>query len=148
MVEVVVGNQKWNRGAALAIRQAVFVTERGIAREDEFDDKDTDDTIYAVVYADPAHPVATARFEQVGDDTVRPGRVATMPDGRHHGYGAMALRGLEQYAIEQGLTKSLIHGELDAIPFYERLGYVADDTIFYEDGAPVKTLTKELKAGS
>ncbi|MBT9672515.1 GNAT family N-acetyltransferase [Secundilactobacillus kimchicus] len=144
MVEVVVGRQKWNRGAALAIRQMVFVTERGIAREAEFDDKDTDETIYAVVYEDTAHPVATARYEAIDHQTVRPGRVATVATARYHGYGAQALLALEAYARQQGLTMAVIHGELDAVPFYERLGYHATGKVFEEDDVPVQELRKNL----
>lgn len=142
-IEVVIGNQKWNRAAALAIRQAVFVTERKIAREDEFDQKDTDETIYAVAYEDKFHPVATARYEKI-KQTVRPGRIATMKVARRKGYGAIVLRAIEDYGMAQGATKSLIHGEIDAIPFYEQLGYKVVSKVFFEDDVPAKVLEKQL----
>ncbi|KRM57669.1 GNAT family N-acetyltransferase [Secundilactobacillus malefermentans] len=143
-MELIVGNQKWNRGAALFIRQSVFVTERGIAREDEFDAKDTDETIYVVAYEDASHPAATARYEKMDAETVRPGRVATLPAYRHQGLAAKVLNALEEFARKQGLTRSLIHGELDAVGFYEKMGYQVASAPFEEDGAPVVTLTKQL----
>lgn len=142
-IEVVIGNQKWNRAAALSVRQAVFVTERKLARQDEFDEKDTDDTVYAVAYEDEFHPVATARYEQI-EQTVRPGRIATLKSARRHGYGAIVLRAIEDYGISQGAKQSLIHGEIDAVPFYKKMGYKVVSEEFLEDGVPAKALEKKL----
>ncbi|BBM20041.1 putative acetyltransferase [Lactiplantibacillus plantarum] len=56
-----------NRAAAYALRQAVFVEERGIAATVEFDEKDTDERLYGVAYLRPDLPVATLRLEPQAD---------------------------------------------------------------------------------
>lgn len=51
-------NDAPNRAAAYALRQAVFVEERAIPAAVEFDDKDTDERLYGVLYLKPDLPVA------------------------------------------------------------------------------------------
>ncbi|WP_369403940.1 hypothetical protein [Secundilactobacillus silagei] len=48
------GSEPWNHAAALYVRMNVFVLERTIAIEDEFDDHDEADRVYVVIYSDKA----------------------------------------------------------------------------------------------
>lgn len=121
----------------------VFVLERSISLKDEFDGDDHDGAIYVVVY-DQEKPVATGRFIQVDGQTVRPGRIAVLKDYRSKGLGELVINELETYARKQGCNASIIHGELSAAGFYEKLGYMRDSDIYDEDGVPCVTLTKTL----
>jgi len=132
------------QAAAYALRQAVFVEERGIAAEIEFDDKDTDDRLYLVAYAESNLPVATLRLEPQADQTMRFGRVCTRQSYRGHGIGQQLLTAAENWARQQGYTQGLIHGEVSAQGFYERCHYHVTAGPYDEDGAPVVVMMKQF----
>lgn len=132
------------QAAAYALRQAVFVEERGIAATVEFDDKDTDDRLYLVAYAKPNLPVATLRLEPQADQTMRFGRVCTRKSYRGQGIGQQLLHAAESWAVEHGYTQGLIHGEVSAQGFYERCHYQVTAGPYDEDGAAVVVMMKQF----
>ncbi|SFC62397.1 Predicted N-acyltransferase, GNAT family [Alkalibacterium subtropicum] len=142
-MKVHAGSENWNRAAAFYVRMQVFVLEREISLQEEFDSKDTDGTVYVVLY-DDGKPVATGRYKEIDSETIRPGRIAVLKDYRKQGLGEQLLKELEKIGQKNGCTKSVIHGELTAAEFYEKLGYVRVSDIYYEDGAPCVTLNKQL----
>ncbi|HEL1004171.1 TPA: GNAT family N-acetyltransferase [Streptococcus equi subsp. zooepidemicus] len=143
MTRVIVGNQPFQRAASLYIRYQVFVLERQIDRQDEFDCFDDNDRVYAVLY-DGDQPVSTARFLPTAKDQARLTRVATLRQYRGRGYGAQVIEALEQYAREQAYERLVIHSELSAQSFYEGIGYQAFGEPYYEDGEPCQSLVKYL----
>lgn len=138
-----VGSENWNRAAAFYVRMQVFVLEREISLQEEFDSEDTDGTVYVVLY-DEDKPVATGRYKEIDSDTIRPGRIGVLKDYRRQGLGERVVKELEKLGQKNGCTKSVIHGELTAAKFYEKLGYSRVSDVYYEDGAPCVTLDKEL----
>ncbi|GHP13717.1 N-acetyltransferase [Lentilactobacillus fungorum] len=139
---LIVNSTKPIRAAAAYIRLSVFVLERGIALTDEFDDKDSDDMIYAVLFKE-SQPIATCRFEQLDATTLKIGRVATLKAYRGHGYGRQVITAMENRAKEAGLTQSIIHSELTAQGFYEKMGYRPISDVFLEDGVPCIIVKKD-----
>lgn len=137
-------NDAPNRAAAYALRQAVFVEERAIPAAVEFDDKDTDERLYGVLYLKPDLPVATLRLEPQADQTMRFGRVCTRKAYRGRGLGRELLTAAEKWALASGFTHGRIDGELSAQSFYEQCGYRVTAGPFEEDGAPVVVLKKTL----
>ena len=121
----------------------VFVMGREIPLEEEFDSEDKDGTVYVVVY-DGDKPVATGRYKQIDAETIRPGRIAVLKDYRKQGLGESVVKALEDLGKERGCTKSVIHGELTAAEFYEKLGYTRDSDVYLEDDVPCVTLKKTL----
>jgi len=143
-MELVISNAPFNRAAALSLRQAIFVTERGIPRDVEFDDRDTADRVYVNLYQDTTHPVATLRLEPQSSQEMRFGRVCTRQDLRGQGLGRRLLSAAETWSRDHGYTTGVIHGEVSAQGFYEHCGYSIADGPFDEDGAPVVVLHKVL----
>ncbi|WP_203640947.1 GNAT family N-acetyltransferase [Levilactobacillus andaensis] len=143
-MEIVISTEPYNRAAALSLRQATFVTERGISRDVEFDDRDTPERQYVVAYQRPELPVGTLRLEPQSDTEMRFGRVCTSQAVRGQGIGSQVLRAGEDWAKAHGFTIGIIDGELTAKTFYERCGYHVVGEPFAEDGAPVVTLKKKL----
>lgn len=143
-MEIHTGSEPWNHAAALYIRMNVFVLERTIAMQDEFDDNDEPDRVYVVAYTDDGQPAATGRFQTIDETTMRPGRIATLKDYRGQHLGAQVIKALEDYGIAHGYTKSVIHSEMTAQGFYERQGYQVASEPYEEDGVPAITLTKSL----
>ncbi|MFD1420830.1 GNAT family N-acetyltransferase [Lactiplantibacillus songbeiensis] len=137
-------NVTYNRAAAYALRQAVFVEERGIPANVEFDTKDDDERLYLVAYETPDLPVATLRLEPQLHHVMRFGRVCTRQDHRGQGIGQQLLTRAELWAQNHGYTSGLIHGELTAQTFYERCGYTVTAGPYDEDGAPVVVMKKHF----
>jgi len=136
-------NVAYNRAAAYGLRQAVFVEERGIPANVEFDNKDDDERLYLVAYEQPdLVPVATLRLEPQLDHVMRFGRVCTRKDHRGQGIGQQLLTRAEIWAQNHGYTSGLIHGEVTAQSFYERCGYTVKAGPYSEDGAPVVVMVK------
>ncbi|MFC6181559.1 GNAT family N-acetyltransferase [Lactiplantibacillus daowaiensis] len=135
-------NVAYNRAAAYALRQAVFVEERGIPADVEFDQKDNDERLYVVAYEQPDLPVATLRLEPEAHHVMRFGRVCTRKRYRGQGIGQQLLTKAEVWAQGHGYTQGLIHGEVTAQSFYERCGYTVQAGPYDEDGAPVVVMQK------
>lgn len=138
-----VGNAAYLRAASSFIRMQVFVLERSLALADEFDQNDTSDTIYSVLF-DGAVPVATARLLGGEDKVARIGRVATLKEYRGKQLGRQVVKALEDVALEQQAKQLLIHAELTAAGFYEKLGYLKIGEPYEEDGVSCITLEKRI----
>ncbi|BBA92977.1 GNAT family N-acetyltransferase [Streptococcus ruminantium] len=138
-----IGSEPWERASALYVRYRVFVLERNIAKEDEFDRHDEKGRVYANLYLD-RKPVSTGRFLPIGQGQARLTRIATLKKYRGNGYASKIIRALEDYALEVGIHQLLIHSELTAKSFYESLGYQATSDIYQEDGEWCQTLTKTI----
>lgn len=142
-VSLEVGTAVYLRAASSYIRMQVFVLEKSLALSDEFDQNDTPDTIYAVLYAGTL-PIATARLLQESNRVARIGRVATLKEYRGKQLGSQVVTALEVLAEEKGVEQILIHAELTAAKFYENLGYTRIGDPYDEDGVPCITLEKWL----
>ncbi|MFV0560404.1 MAG: GNAT family N-acetyltransferase [Enterococcus sp.] len=132
----------WQRAASCYIRMKVFVLEKGIAIEDEFDQFDSDDTLYVVIY-DEHQPVATGRLLEEDAATARFTRIAVLKEYRKHHLGRKIIEALEIKAQELGYQQSIIHSELVAKGFYQKLGYTVCSEVYLEDGVPCITLQKK-----
>lgn len=127
---------------ALAVRMRVFVEEQGVPLELEVDATDREalarpDAVYLVGRLHGA-AVATARllFEPHGEPGAMPhiGRVAVLAEHRGRGFGAAIMRALHNEARARDARAVTLAAQLHAMPFYERLGYVAHGPVFLDAG--------------
>ncbi|MDY4760756.1 GNAT family N-acetyltransferase [Streptococcus thoraltensis] len=142
-MQVIVSQLPYQRAASLYIRFCVFVIERNIKMEEEFDENDEQGTVYAVLY-DGKKPISTGRFLPETQKKARLTRIATLKDYRGKGYGTKIITALENYAKENGYQQLVIHAELTAKLFYQRLGYKAFGDSYIEDGEACQSLEKRL----
>lgn len=143
MIQIIFNNAPWNRAAAFYLRTLVFVQEQGISLKAEFDELDVDSTFYVVIYYNNS-PVATARYQQDDEKTLHPDRLCVDKSMRKQGLGRRLLLELEQIGHKQHCTLSHIHGEKQAIGFYQKLGYKVVSDEFIEDGIICVILEKKL----
>jgi len=82
-----------------------------------------------------AKPVGTGRLvlSDVGGQA-RIGRMAVLRRYRNQGVGTAVLERLMDVAREHGVRTVTLAGQLHAIPFYERFGFVAHGDVFEEAG--------------
>ena len=62
------------------------------------------------------------------------GRMAVLPSHRGKGIGADILRHLIDLARQQEVQNLILHSQVTAIPFYEKLGFVVDGPTYDEAG--------------
>lgn len=122
----------WNadRPVLERIRRAVFVEEQQIPAKDEWDGEDAGSIhILARLNRDP---VGTGRLNPAG----KIGRIAVMAGARGRGVGTQILRRLLDEARNHGIRRPYLHAQVQAVSFYEKLGFSREGDVFDEAGIP------------
>jgi ElaA protein len=127
------------------IRRAVFVAEQDVPLELEMDDKDSAATHFLMSAGD-GQAVGTARF-YVKDAAAKIGRVAILKAWRGRGLGARLMAAVLEEARRQGYTSAVLDSQTYAIPFYERLGFVAEGPEFDDAGIPHRRMFLTIDPG-
>ena len=119
--------------ACYDIRKTVFVEEQAVPLELELDEYD--DAATHFLLRDGDTPLATARLlDKHGRAKI--GRVAVLEGMRGRGLGLLLMRAVLEEARRQGFTEAVLDSQTYAIPFYERLGFVAEGDEFDDAGIP------------
>jgi predicted GNAT family N-acyltransferase len=112
------------------VREIVFIDEQRVPRELEFDERDP--LCRHVLAFDGEVPVGTGRLDLEYGGKV--GRVAIVATHRRSGVGAAVMERLHAIARDARQPRLWCNAQLTAVPFYERLGYVASGPTFLEAG--------------
>ncbi|MGW4384676.1 GNAT family N-acetyltransferase [Kitasatospora sp. NPDC004531] len=138
--------------AVRAVRREVFVVEQEIPETLEFDEYDPTSLHVLAVGADGA-PLGTARMIS-GDealtitggvaDRVLLGRLAVVRAARGTGLGARLVRAVEDLGRSRGARSLELHAQVQALGFYERLGYAAQGPEYDDAGIAHRTMTRVL----
>lgn len=113
----------------LAIRRTVFIAEQNVPEHEEIDGLDPA-CVHVLVWENN-QPIACARIKDDG----KIGRVAVLASHRGTGLGAQIMEYCTQLVISWALVPQL-DAQLQALPFYEKLGYVAYGPEFLDAGIP------------
>lgn len=143
MLHLAVGSWDEVGADAAIVRQAVFVTEQGIAREDEWDTLDAD-CQHAVVRNFLHMPLATGRLLPAVDGVSHIGRMAVLRSVRGVGLGDRVLSALLQRARERGDRRVVLHAQRSAEGFYAQAGFVVVGEPFEEVGIPHVQMALDL----
>ena len=128
-MEVLRAEEEWQRAGAYSVRVQGMNRQHHISLRDEFDEYDRDGTKY-IVLLDDGYPVATCRFYDNDGESVTLGRVVVLPEYRGRKLGFKVVNEAEQWIKELGYKEIRIDSRLEAIKFYEKLGYVhVDDSV-------------------
>ncbi len=131
--EVLRAKDEWQRAGAYFVRIQGMNREHHISLREEFDEHDTDGTRYIVLLED-GYPVATCRFYETDSDTVTIGRVVVLPEYRGKRLGRTVMQEAEKWAGELNYKKIVIDSRLEAVAFYEKLGYRHTDDKIEKSG--------------
>ena len=119
--------------ACRALRRIVFIEEQGVAEADEVDDLD-DQAIHILATQD-ARPIGSARLLTMGN-VGKVGRVCVLRDARGTGLGAALMQAaVAQFRAMPGITKVKLGAQLQALSFYERLGFTSYGPVFLDAGS-------------
>lgn len=130
-----------DRALCYDIRKTVFVEEQAVPLELELDEYD--DAATHFLLRDGAAPLATARLlDKHG--LAKIGRVAVLKEARGRGLGLVLMRAVLDEARRQGFAEAVLDSQTYAIPFYERLGFVAEGNEFDDAGIPHYLMRRRL----
>lgn len=130
----------WERVSehAYLIRKQVFIAEQGVPEELELDELDLS-ALHALAYQD-GQCVGTGRLVNLGNGQAQIGRMAVLPNFRGQGIGREILERLLLAATAEGVSSLILHAQLTAMPFYEKLGFVGQGSIYEEAGIPHRNM--------
>jgi predicted GNAT family N-acyltransferase len=130
---------KWFMGTkddlsdAYAIRREVFMEEQNCPEDEEFDGTDGS-CVHLVIYEDDL-PVCTGRIF-ICEEYFKIGRVATVMTHRGRGIATGLMQSLIGASVAMGGHRQIIHAQIVAKGFYEKLGFTAYGEEFEEAGIP------------
>ena len=132
--------KSWNEAIteAFLVRQEVFIQEQGVPAELELDKYDPL-AAHVLAYLD-GNCIGTGRLIDLGGGQAQIGRMAVLAQFRGNGRGKQILEKLVQLASSQGARSIVLHSQIAAIPFYEKLGFEAHGPIYDEAGIPHRNM--------
>jgi YbgC/YbaW family acyl-CoA thioester hydrolase len=125
----------WDALGSLAssLRDEVFVQEQGIGEHMVWDDADHQ-AVHCVVCNGLGQPVGAGRLVQQSPGVGRIGRMAVSKVLRGTQLGRQVLFSLVDASRARGDREVMLHAQLSAQGFYDRLGFVARGPVFEEAG--------------
>jgi len=133
-IEVLRAESEWQRAGAYSVRIQGMNRQHHIPLREEFDEHDRDGTKY-IVLLDDGYPVATCRFYEAVAGSVVLGRVVVLPEYRGRGLGRKVVEEAERWIGELGCREIVIDSRIEAVPFYEKLGYAPVDAAVVKSGS-------------
>lgn len=135
-ITIKVANWSEEKSELSDIRRLVFIEEQNVPQEMEWDEFDETSTHFLVTLKNQA--IACARLKADGQI----GRMAVLAEYRNRGFGSKLLQFILTEADTQNINHVYLHAQVSAIPFYEKLGFVARGNIFYEADIPHREMYK------
>ncbi len=127
-LECVLANWDSDRPVLERIRREVFVREQQIPESSEWDDEDRA-SVHVIARLN-RDPVGTGRMNPAG----KIGRIAVFAGLRGRGIGTLILSRLLDEARRLGIREPYLHAQVQAMPFYEKLGFASEGDVFDEAG--------------
>ncbi|MNY32499.1 putative N-acetyltransferase YjcF [compost metagenome] len=112
------------------IRETVFIAEQAVPPELEWDAEDVEALHFLAYEGD--YPIGTARLLPDGHI----GRVSVLKDWRGLKVGDALLRAVIAEAERRGLQQQMLSAQVQATPFYERLGFAIVSGEYLDAGIP------------
>lgn len=119
------------------IRIEVFVEEQNVPLAEEFDAQDQTARHFGV-FKD-AQMAGTARLV-VDDKIATIGRIAILKEYRKQGLGTLLIQKIIAEAKKQDIKEIVIGAQLQALDFYNKLGFQAEGPVFMDGGIPHRTM--------
>lgn len=128
--------------ACMALRFEVFVGEQNVPVEEERDALDEAAThLLATI---DGTPMGTARIVWL-EDTAKIGRVCVLKAARGTGLGKQLIEAaVDVAAAREGTSKAKLGSQVQAIGFYEKLGFEAFGPVYLDAGIEHRDMVRHL----
>jgi len=125
---------------AHAIRRAVFIEEQNVSEPEEWDDLDQEAMHFIGVDAD--EDVSTGRMVVAGG-VAKLQRIAVLKHARGRNLGLDLIKTMMDVAMDGSDVRTFkLSAQTYAIPFYERLGFVAYGGEYDDAGIPHRDMER------
>ena len=124
-----------DESALKQVRETVFVREQRVPVELEWDGLD-DRCLHMLAEDHQGNPIGTGRLLPDGHI----GRMAVLKEWRGRGVGAALLRALMEEGEKRGFRELALAAQVQAMPFYEKAGFVAEGGVFDDAGIPHRNM--------
>jgi predicted GNAT family N-acyltransferase len=111
------------------IRREVFVLEQGVSEEEEFDEYDSLSRHFLGFYE--KIPCGTARFRNT-EKGIKLERFCVLLPYRNRNVGKNLVLKLVEEAKVNNPSQIYLHAQIQAMGFYEKLGFLGEGNIFLE----------------
>lgn len=129
---------------AMKIRQIVFVKGQGVPLSLEIDESEAY-CLHFVLYNDLGNAVATCRILPNQDHSKATlQRMAVLPDQQGKHFGNHLLEEVITFCKQQGFKEIILHAQLTAKGFYDKLGFIPFGEEFEEAGIQHISMMKTL----
>lgn len=129
--------------ACMALRFEVFVGEQNVPVEEERDALDAVAT-HLLATMD-GKPMGTARIVWV-EDVAKIGRVCVLKAARGTGLGKQLIEAAVTVAAKRnGITKAKLGSQVQAIGFYEKLGFEVFGPVYLDAGIEHRDMVRTLR---
>ncbi|KGA96824.1 hypothetical protein AJ85_20895 [Alkalihalobacillus alcalophilus ATCC 27647 = CGMCC 1.3604] len=135
-------NSKKQLEDAYRVRKEVFVGEQNVPIEEEIDQYE-DEATHFVVYNEEHEAIGAARLREV-DGSGKIERVCIVQTARGTGIGYELMNVLLDEIKERKLTKAKLNAQIQAEPFYQKLGFETVSGQFLDAGIPHVTMIKTM----
>jgi predicted GNAT family N-acyltransferase len=129
MVEVKEIFSPFERENIFKIRREVFVLEQGVSEEEEFDEYDSLSRHFLANYEKT--PCGTARFRTT-EKGIKLERFCVLLPYRNQNVGKNLVLKLVEEAKVNNPSQIYLHAQIQAMGFYEKLGFLGEGNIFLE----------------
>lgn len=123
------------------LRRRVFTLEQGVSESDEVDGLDGQAVHFLA--SQGGVPVGTARI-LVKAGTAKIGRVCVLEHARGTGQGQALINACIDWARAEGLSRALLGAQLQALGFYEGLGFSAFGPVYDDAGIDHRDMELQL----
>ncbi|MBE1295641.1 MAG: GNAT family N-acetyltransferase [Rhodobacteraceae bacterium] len=131
-----------DREICFRLRFEVFVDEQNVPVEEEIDA--LDDAATHLLATQNGQPIGTARIVFDGE-TAKIGRVCVAKAGRGTGLGkALIEKAVEIAEDTPGVTRAKLGAQVQALGFYEKLGFAAFGPVYDDAGIDHRDMVLEL----
>lgn len=127
--------------AVHALRRAVFIEEQGISEAEEWDDLDAQAIHLLALEGETS--LGTARLFVEGA-TGKIGRVCVDRAARGTGLGKALIREGCTRLVALGCARVTLGAQVQAMPFYESLGFCVCGPVYDDAGIPHREMEKAL----
>ena len=124
-----------DKDALKQVREAVFVREQRVPVELEWDGLD-DQCLHMLAEDHQGTPIGTGRLLPDGHI----GRMAVLREWRGRSVGSALLRALMDEGKKRGFLDLVLAAQVQAMPFYEKAGFVAEGEVFDDAGIPHRNM--------
>ncbi|SEL74672.1 Predicted N-acyltransferase, GNAT family [Colwellia chukchiensis] len=137
-----VSKVQWEQAAPLLknVREQVFVYEKRIPKNVEFDRKDHYACHVLACDDETKEPIGTGRILGSGEIS----RIAVLRRHRKEQIDKLILRSLLEIAQDMGLKEIFIYSPLDAIQYFQQFNFRTSEAVFMEAGLPKQKMTCPL----